>query len=328
LVVDIADDGQKGLEAVQRNPYDLVLMDIQMPVMDGYTATREIRKWERQFPKQPSPIPIIAMTANAMTGDRDKALAAGMNEHVAKPIDVKNLFSTLLRFINPGERELPFRIEDKQKSPDNETESSLPELAGIDIADGLGRVGGNKGLYRKILKKFRMGNLEVMAKIREEVSRKDFEQAKQLVHGIKGASGNIGAIDLFEASRILDEALKLEEKAALDELLENLSSALGVVMASLSELETLEEVKKALAQDHEPAAVNMEQIREIMIRLKTLLEDDDAESAQVLDSLKEQLKVPEARLHLQELTSQISGYDFEEALSPLASLARDLDITL
>ena len=322
LVVDIAEDGEKAVEAVAENPYDVVLMDIQMPLMDGYEASCEIRKNERF-----KDLPIIAMTANAMAGDREKAIDAGMNDHVAKPIDVKALFSTLLRFIKPGERESAPETAGKQKSTEKEEESPLPVLAGIDASDGLARVGGNQGFYRKILKKFRAGNLEVMGKIREEVARKDLVQAERLVHGVKGASGNIGATELFESARILDDALNLEKTEGLETLLEAFSTALEVTLESIAELEALEE-KSAKDVSGEPITMDMNRVKEIMARLKELLEDDDAEAANVLDSLKEQLRVPEAHLYLQALATHISGYDFEEAIGSLSELASVMKIDL
>jgi len=333
LVVDIADDGQKGLEAVQQNPYDLVLMDIQMPVMDGYTAAREIRNLKLEtrskegeissVPHPASDLPIVAMTANAMAGDREKAIDAGMNDHVAKPIDVKALFSSLLRFVKPGERVLPPEIAGKQKNEEKEAVSPLPELGGIDTADGLARVGGNKKLYRKILKKFRAGNEGVMEKIRAELDQNDLDQAERLVHGVKGASGNIGATELFESARILDDALKLEKTDGLDKLVEGFSSALGVALGSIAEFEDQEE-KSGKDVPPEPALMDMNRVREIITSLKELLEDDDAEATNLLDSLREQLKMSETQLQLQGLDSHIAGYDFEKALDVLGELARNL----
>jgi polar amino acid transport system substrate-binding protein len=127
LNVTLADNGQEAVNAVKENEYDAVLMDVQMPVMDGYTATRKIREWELKaqssklkendsaelsvFSFQPSArakrVPIIAMTAHAMSGDEDKSLQAGMNDHVTKPIDPDQLFAALQKWIQPGERRVP-----------------------------------------------------------------------------------------------------------------------------------------------------------------------------------------------------------------------------
>jgi two-component system sensor histidine kinase/response regulator len=147
LNVALAADGQEGFNAVKESNYDAVLMDVQMPVMDGYTATREIRKDDR-FKE----LPIIAMTAHAMTGDEDKSLQAGMNGHVTKPIDPDQLFSTLQRWIKPSEKrvqdqKLEVSVDQSELARAVPAEDELPEsLLGFDLADGLRRLQGNKKL--------------------------------------------------------------------------------------------------------------------------------------------------------------------------------------
>jgi len=148
LIVTLANDGQEGVNAVKESNYDVVLMDIQMPVMDGYTATREIRKDDRY-----KELPIIAMTAHAMTGDENKSLQAGMNGHVTKPIDPDQLLSTLQKWIKPSEERVQVQqseISVEQPESDNAfpTDKELPEsLSGFDLVDGLKRLQGNQKLY-------------------------------------------------------------------------------------------------------------------------------------------------------------------------------------
>ncbi len=139
IKVFLASDGQEAVEAVKKNEYDAVLMDVQMPVLDGYEATRVIRSDPRY-----KELPIIAMTAHAMTGDREKSLEAGMNDHVTKPIDPNQLFATLVKWIQPIERRYePTSTVKPHAGP--EVEVALPEkLPGIDMASALTRVGGNK----------------------------------------------------------------------------------------------------------------------------------------------------------------------------------------
>ncbi len=137
---EVANNGEEAVALVQRNAYDLVLMDMQMPVMDGLAATIAIRKLpglER--------LPIVAMTANAMRQDRDKCMAVGMNAFVTKPIDPEALLETLAVWIAPGDREAVMRPQTG--------DATLPDIAGVDVASGLARVGGNAVLYRKLLGK-------------------------------------------------------------------------------------------------------------------------------------------------------------------------------
>ena len=152
LRVTLAGDGRQAVDAVKTANYHAVLMDVQMPVMDGYAATKMIRQYSRF-----DDLPIIAMTANAMAGDREKALEAGMNDHVAKPIDPDQLFSSLVRWVKPGVRGfVPHKPAPKPAKADKAKAGALPKvIQGLDIQEGLNRIGGNKELYRNLLVKLR-----------------------------------------------------------------------------------------------------------------------------------------------------------------------------
>ena len=182
--VTIANDGQEGVNTLFKSPnaFDLVLMDIQMPIMDGYKATKTIRRDER-FKK----LPIVAMTANAMAGDREKALGAGMNDHVAKPIDVKNLFEVLSKYVRPIEK------EEQENRPAPKENHEWPEVPGIDFKEGLYRVGGKSELYRKILKKFSESQSDFFKELQIYLDNGDRESAVRLAHTLKGLAGNVGA---------------------------------------------------------------------------------------------------------------------------------------
>jgi signal transduction histidine kinase/CheY-like chemotaxis protein len=238
LNVAIANNGQEAVNAVKENDYDAVLMDVQMPVMDGYTATRKIREWEEKLKAQSSKleaakssevsasslppltsnIPIIAMTAHAMAGDEDKSLQAGMNGHVTKPIDPDQLFATLQKWIQPSEKRAPVQqpvvpvegLETDKVAPE---EDELPEfLPGFDLAAGLERLMGNKRLYRKLLLDFGTKYIETGSDIRELLDAKDFEQVHSLVHNLKGLAGNLEAIDLQTAAVNLEKLVKGVQK--------------------------------------------------------------------------------------------------------------------
>jgi signal transduction histidine kinase/CheY-like chemotaxis protein len=215
LNVTLANNGQEAVNAVKESSYDAVLMDVQMPVMDGYTATREIRREER-FKE----LPIIAMTAHAMAGDEDKSFQAGMNAHVTKPIDPDQLFTTLQKWIKPGEKraqvqqpEIPAEgLEtDKIVSKEDELPESLP---GFDLAAGLKRLMGNKRLYRKLLVDFGAKYIETASDIRAALDTKDFEQAHSLVHNLKGLAGNLEARDLQAATVNLEKLVKGAQQKA------------------------------------------------------------------------------------------------------------------
>jgi signal transduction histidine kinase/DNA-binding response OmpR family regulator/purine-cytosine permease-like protein/HPt (histidine-containing phosphotransfer) domain-containing protein len=200
--VTIAFDGQEAVDKVLETEFDCVLMDIQMPVMDGYEASRAIRK-DSRF----ASLPIIAMTANAMQGDREKCIDAGMNDHVAKPINPKELFSTLIQWI-PEIKQIGEAIIPKVKTQATSEEDPLPELAGIDIEDGLAKVGGNKKLYRKLLVKFYQDNSSVKSEIQKALEVGDLKLSERLVHTVKGVSATIGAKELATVSQPLESELQ------------------------------------------------------------------------------------------------------------------------
>jgi len=211
--ISIANDGKEGVQALDQSDFDAILMDIQMPVMDGYTATREIRKNDRF-----KDLPIIAMTANAMIQDREEALSAGMNDHVSKPIDIEELFSALLRWVKPREH-TDFDNDAPQPLPEIKKEDvDIPELKGIDTKSGITRVGGNKKLYQKILIKFHSDYREMTQQIIDAIEQGDQKLSQRLAHTVKGVSGNIGAGELQEIAAQLESAIKdgkIDEAKAL-----------------------------------------------------------------------------------------------------------------
>jgi PAS domain S-box-containing protein len=200
LVVDVANDGREGVEAVHSKVYDAVLMDIQMPVMSGIDATAAIRK-EQRF----KDLPIIAMTAHAMAGDREKSLAAGMNDHVTKPIDPEELFDALLRWVAPGVRQVT--DAEKQNAGPAENVALPASIPGIDMAGGLSRVGGNANLYRNILIKLRDEYVATDKEIAAHITAGQIEDAQRGAHTVKGVAGNVGAGALQAAAADLEKAL-------------------------------------------------------------------------------------------------------------------------
>jgi PAS domain S-box-containing protein len=268
LIVTLANDGQEGVNAVKESNYDVVLMDIQMPVMDGYTATREIRKDDRY-----KELPIIAMTAHAMTGDENKSLQAGMNGHVTKPIDPDQLLSTLQKWIKPSEERVQVQqseISVEQPESDNAfpTDKELPEsLSGFDLVDGLKRLQGNQKLYRKLLLSFATDYNSVANEIQQALDAEDFDQAHSLIHNLKGLAGNLAATKLQAAAVNLENIVKGVEKKisstkqlslkfselenALDQALESAQS-LGVpaeeIIGKLS-VEDFADIPTELSQD-------------------------------------------------------------------------------
>jgi two-component system sensor histidine kinase/response regulator len=195
--VDLAENGQIALNRLEDTDYDIVLMDMQMPVMDGVTATKLIRKQPRF-----TNLSIVAMTANAMQGDRDRCISAGMNDHVAKPIEPEELWAALLKWIQPKP---PTRVV-ALPAPVN---AELPsDIEGLDIVNGLRRVLGKQSLYLSMLHKFVSNEKDALLKIRNALEEADLALAERLAHDLKSASGNIGATQIQHLTEQLELAIK------------------------------------------------------------------------------------------------------------------------
>jgi PAS domain S-box-containing protein len=236
LIVTIANNGQEGVETAMQSEFDCILMDIQMPVMDGYTASRTLRKDERF-----NSLPILAMTANAMKGDRERCIDAGMNDHISKPINPKELFSTLTKWITVKDgskgktSSLPIEKQSITKG------SILPKLPGIDVAGGLMRVNGNEKLYRKLLNSFYQNNKNTKLEIEKALELEDFELTRRLVHTIKGVSATIGANELAKVSQPLETKLQAGNENIEVNLWDDFWRNLRKVLEVLKDLEPKEE---------------------------------------------------------------------------------------
>ncbi|WP_321493788.1 PAS domain S-box protein [uncultured Desulfobacter sp.] len=191
----IAENGQVALEMLEKDHFDGILMDCQMPVMDGYTATRKIRE-DKRF----KDLPIIAMTANVMAGDREKSLAAGMNDHIGKPIRIKELFEAMDRWIKPA--------ISMQPQPSRETENKLGNIPGIDTTAGLETVQGNHELYLRMLDKFFNRYREFEKEFIAARQDKDETAPMRCAHTLKGLAANIGALGIREKAAILESACR------------------------------------------------------------------------------------------------------------------------
>ncbi|MFK5891987.1 MAG: response regulator [Pseudomonadota bacterium] len=200
--IEIACNGKEAIEKFTAQPekFELILMDIQMPIMDGYEATKIIRKQDQE-------LPIIALTANAMKEDIEKTKNAGMNEHLNKPIDVETFYETLLKYLSK-------KVEDSKLINENKAKIDIPEFTNIDTASGLALLAGNKKLYLKILHDFYNSNKDL---ILENLKEEDFKRA---IHTIKGLSANIGAHALNNIVKKLD---KTQNKMLLPEFYKELN---------------------------------------------------------------------------------------------------------
>ncbi|MCP3944854.1 MAG: response regulator [Desulfobacteraceae bacterium] len=269
VVVTIAEDGEQGLEKLiawnrAGNSFDVVLMDIQMPVMDGYTATSEIRK-RSEF----KDLPIIAMTANAFASDRQKALEAGMNDHIAKPINVKEFFKVLGEWVHaPEDRQSKLLSNTNASSPDTNDANltGLPEIEGLDIASGIRRMAGDRSLYEDLLQQFLYHHSDDIMKIRQALTEGDTRLASRLAHTLKGVAGNVGAKILHQVSSTLEDAINgadpqslaaalLPVENALRQLLEGIQKAYPIKMEKKHQAEHVLNTLQEHLKDADPKAL-------------------------------------------------------------------------
>lgn len=227
LLVTVSANGQEALQQACDGDFDAVLMDIQMPVMDGFSAAAAIRRVERL-----KDLPIIAMTAHAMAGDSERSLEAGMNDHITKPIDPVALIATLAHWIKDRERTVQPVEVNGEGAPEAEIE--LPKrLEGIDMDEGLTRIGGNKKLYRSLLVKFRNEYHQADHEIISLLDQKKMDDARRLAHSIKGVAGNLGARLLYAAGAELEEAIQKNGVDNMSVLTEKFAQELTRVVRSL-----------------------------------------------------------------------------------------------
>ena len=314
MSVDLAGDGYVAVEKVRQHPYDIVLMDMQMPVMDGLAATREIRK---RFPADQ--LPIVAMTANAMAADRERCLQAGMNDHIAKPIDPRELTRTLLRWVRraapsaveaavppPGET-LPASIPSTASATSTDKEGPeraegsdqpakpLAKLAGInglDVSVGLRQALGREALYVNLLRKFVAGQADAPARIAAAMALTDWTTAARIAHTLKSVSAQIGAGEVRALAERLEHALRDRESTeTISKLRVELSATLSPVITAIAAgLPSAESAAPSAESAMKPEAQDLGKLRDLCDELEAQLRNGDFSSTQLVEENQEILR--------------------------------------
>lgn len=309
FVVTIANNGEEALRLLQKaqtqkNHYDLILMDMQMPVMDGVSATLEIRKnpvWKD--------LPIVAMTANAMLQDKERCIAAGMNDHVAKPIEPDELFGSLLKWIKPR-----LAVDTNLSTPHSQTATrqiapSLPVIDGVDVQLGLRRVLGKVPAYISMLRKYLESQATMPAELRRALLEKDMATAERLAHTAKAVNGNIGASDLQAQAEELERLCHSgTENELIANKLNDYEKALALVVANIVAALPAVEEEKTLAPDAQAAAPVVQKLIQYLAADDSEASDFFSDNAALIRSLYE----PSA---FAQIGKAIGDFDFEKALS-------------
>ncbi|MDO9619269.1 MAG: response regulator [Pseudomonas sp.] len=311
LQIDQAEHGGIALELLRSHAdgyYALVLMDMQMPVLDGIATTEAIRR-EPRFAE----LPIVAMTANAMPADRERCLAAGMNDHLGKPIEPNELWHTLSRW-------MPIQAESLAESPRVAEAAVDWQLPGVDVDSGLRRVLGKRELYQRLLGKFVASQGDFPAQLRAALAANQQESAERLAHSLKGLAGNLGAMDLAAQAANLESAIKDARHDELDGLLAELQQSLDALVEAIN-------AQFPAAPPHELLAVDAEQLLQLCRQLQRLFVEDDPRAGKLFDEQAELLRSAFTTDYAA-LAAAVRGFDFEQALALLQAAAGQRQLTL
>lgn len=306
---DFARNGLEGWEKVKENTYDCVLMDIQMPEMDGLTATRKIREDERF-----KSLPILAMTAHAMKGEREKSLSAGMNDHITKPIDPHILYNALIKYIK-GEDTANSVAEFAEKNITADGDAPFV-IEGVDVINGLKRVAGKQDLYFKLLKTFVENYAGATAKAQNLVVEKNIAELAALLHTISGVAGNIGMTEIYNLAHPISSELKnLTQETNPVLTSTHLQQTIAVFIKLDKQLPIIEKFVKANVK----TAASTTEISEdeLSSRLGALLqaiEDNDMQAGELCEEMLSKFTLNEdLKSKLNAIQKALNDFEFDAA---------------
>jgi two-component system, sensor histidine kinase and response regulator len=317
-VVTVANHGGEAVkiltEGSQAPPFDVVFMDLQMPEMDGFTASKLLRRDPRL-----QNFPIIAMTAHALVEERQRCLDAGMNDHVSKPIDPDVLFSTLMRWAKPRPRqatESQALLISERTTPAN-TADELPEIVGINLDDGLKRVAGNRRLYRDLLGQFVAKHANAATQISAALESEDLKLAERIAHTVKGVAGNLGITQVKSAAQQLEKAIR-ERQNSVAALLGAFATVVDTQVHAIDQ--ALRESTPSRPKET-PPPFNGETASATIARLRSLLGASDGGAEEAFRSLQDAVAGVVDQPDLDALSTSIGDFDFTAALVKLDGIA-------
>ena len=319
LFVDLAENGAQAVQMVHDTEYDAVLMDMQMPVMDGIEATKTIRS-EDQY----RDLPIIAMTANAMAPDREKCLKAGMNDHIAKPIDPDVLVGALLRWIrhhDSGGKPLSRAKAARHDRASDPLEAPPLEIRGINVAWALKQMRGSRQRYESLLRRFAQQQASVVDDIRAALGVDGAAKAERLAHSLKGAAGVLGAKDLSDEAAKAELAIR--DGREIETALKSLSDEVGKAVNAIQEALPSQSVGK-----NGTATLDPKTVIGPLKQLKSFLEADDGEAADFILEVQPALSGVLTDAEIENLSTLVSDFEFDGALECLSKITSRLQVSI
>jgi two-component system, sensor histidine kinase and response regulator len=311
LFIELAENGEVAVQKVRDNDYDIVLMDVQMPVMDGIEATKVIRS-DPRFQS----LPIIAMTADAMASDQELCLKAGMNDYIAKPIDPNHLLEVLLRWITRS-------VDSVKPAPKSDPESlGVPSIVGINTERGLKLTGNKRGHYESLLREFAKEEAGAIEQMRTALAAGDAAAARRGAHSLKGAAGTLGATTLAVRAAAAETAIK--NGHGVDEALTSLSMHLMAVVGAISAALP----DKASEHVASEATNDPDAVVEPLTQLKRLLENYDGAATKFALQARPSLSQVLTGAEIETLCELVGRYDFVAARKCIADIAARLSLDL
>jgi two-component system sensor histidine kinase/response regulator len=313
-IVKIANDGVEAVKILTHGEghpsFDVIFMDLQMPDMDGFTATRQIRAQPRL-----QGLPIIAMTAHALVEERQRCLDAGMNDHVSKPIDPDALFVTLARWAKSQQVQTP----GTQARAARAAAVVIPEIDGVDVREGLARAAGNRRLYRDLLMGFARDHRDVAAQIATALDSEDPQQAERIVHTVKGVAGNMSIRKIYSSADKLEKAIR-ERDSAVPKLLSTFTSVVKHQVQAIQH--ALPDVVPERARSKANRRFDPHKAASAAERLRELLAASDGDSSEAYSALCDAASGVVDKLRLRALGAAINKFDFKSALLKLSEIER------
>ncbi|MFA5427324.1 MAG: PAS domain S-box protein [Sulfurimonas sp.] len=320
IEVVVANNGKEALEKIDERDFDGVLMDCQMPVMDGYEATRVIRE-KKGF----QTIPIIAMTANNTQSDKEQCFNAGMNDFVAKPIDVKNFYNVLMKWITP---KIPTNVLKADLKNDMKIGIDKLKIYGVSLDKALLRVAKDEKILFGMLKRFSSSQKDGMSEVSQALKNERLQDAKREVHTLKGLCGNIEAVSLFESLQKLECELNTEilNRDLVESMITNIDEELQKVVDSINE--NLIIFDKSLEINHEKKVIDVDsqELKREFYILSDFFKNFDSEAIESAQNLAFNLRDFVPKEEIEHMLKASSSFDFEEANRILQKLAKDFGI--
>ncbi|MDH5545290.1 MAG: response regulator [Gammaproteobacteria bacterium] len=305
--IDICDNGKEALEQVQRKKYAIVLMDIQMPVMDGLEAARQIRSLGGEY----TDLPILAMTANALSGDAERSLEAGMNAHVTKPIRPEVVIQEISKYVKPVTN-----TSKTQEVSQSQEVTSLPVVEGLDIEDGVSRLRGNYEAYLRIVKGFKEKQARSDEKLMQLVENGAWEDAARVAHSLKGSGGNIGAHRLHQVSASVEQSCRRKNSEAVYSEMDNLKAALKEVIAAI---DAISQEKKPESRE-KSESIDGDQLNRTLDEIHGLLDSDIGMAQTCVDALLKRVASSQWVSGVENIYASLMKYDIDETRRCIGSL--------